>query len=162
MSVSERLKWQLLLLLGLFVLDQGSKWWVEQQPVWFLYEVIDGYFNLVQAHNFGVAFSFLADWGSEWRTSVLLGVTMGIALMVILWWWRERKNMGPESWILIVILAGAAGNIFDRFYLGYVVDFIDWYVIVDGIEYHWPAFNFADAYISVAVTALLIRSFKSA
>ncbi|MDX8403134.1 MAG: signal peptidase II [Mariprofundaceae bacterium] len=150
--------------LGLFTLllaaDQLSKWWIEQQLPFFHHSVIDGYFNIIKAHNFGVAFSMFADWNSAWRTHTLLGVTIGIALVVAIWWWRERNKRGLESWLLILILVGAIGNIWDRLQLDYVVDFIDWYVRIDGAEYHWPAFNIADACISIAVVLLLITSFK--
>ena len=150
--------------LALFVLllfaDQLSKWWIEGQMPFFHMTVIPGFFEIVKAHNFGVAFSMFADWNSNLRTNTLLGVTIGIALVVSLWWWRERNKRGLEPWLLILILTGAVGNIWDRMQLGYVVDFIDWYVRINGTEYHWPAFNIADACISVSVVLLLILSFK--
>jgi len=149
---------------GLFVIllaaDQLSKWWIEQQIPFFHMSVIDGFFNLVKAHNFGVAFSMFADWDHAWRTNLLLGVTIGIALVVAIWWWRERNAKGIESWLFVLILVGAVGNIWDRFTLGYVVDFIQWYVVIGGEGYYWPAFNVADACISIAVVLLLISSFK--
>ena len=61
----------------------------------------------------------------------------------------------------MLILVGAVGNIWDRLTLGYVVDFIDWFIVWDGKAYHWPAFNIADACIFVAVVLFLVRSFKS-
>jgi len=153
--------WQQLALFALLLAaDQLSKWWIEGQQPFFHYTVIPGFFEIVKAHNFGVAFSMFADWNSAWRTNTLLGVTIGIAIAVSLWWWREKGKRGLESWLLITILAGAAGNIWDRMQLGYVVDFIDWYVRINGTEYHWPAFNVADACISVSIVLLLITSFK--
>lgn len=153
--------WQQLILFGLLLTaDQLSKWWIEQQMPFFHYTVIPGFFDIVKAHNFGVAFSIFADWDSAWRTNILLGVTIGIAMVVVLWWWRERNQSGVESWLLILILTGAIGNIWDRMQLGYVVDFIDWYVRIGGTEYHWPAFNIADACISVSVVLLVILSFR--
>jgi len=153
--------WQQLVLFGLLLTaDQLSKWWIEGQQPFFHYTVIPGFFDIVKAHNFGVAFSMFADWNSAWRTNTLLGVTIGIALVVTLWWWRERNQPGIESWLLILILVGAAGNIWDRMQLGYVVDFIDWYVRIGGTEYHWPAFNIADACISISVVLLIYFSFR--
>jgi len=150
--------------IGAFVLlvaaDQLSKWWIEQQLPFFQMVVLDGFFNLVKAHNFGVAFSMFADWSNEWRTTLLLVVTMGIAIAVSAWWWKETKKVQGDSWFLMLILVGAVGNIWDRLTLGYVVDFIDWYVVWDDQAYHWPAFNIADACISIAVVLLLLRSFK--
>ena len=151
---------QLALFILLLTADQLSKWWIEQQLPFFHHSVIDGFFSIVKAHNFGVAFSMFADWNSAWRTNTLLGVTIGIALVVGIWWWRERNKRGLEPWLLMLILVGAVGNIWDRLQLGYVVDFVDWYVRIGGTEYHWPAFNIADACISIAVVLLLIISFK--
>ena len=50
-----------------------------------------------------------------------------------------------------LILGGAAGNIIDRIRLGGVVDFID----LSWGPYHWPAFNTADAALSIGVVILL-------
>jgi len=155
-----RTQMQLAVFTVLLAADQLSKWWIEQQMPFFHMVVIDGFFNVVKAHNFGVAFSMFADWNHEYRTTLLLGVTIGIALVVAAWWWRERHKKGIESWLFILILVGAVGNIWDRLTLGYVVDFVDWYVTWNGAAYHWPAFNIADACISIAVVLLLIFSFK--
>ena len=153
--------WQQITLLVLLVsLDQVSKAWIEQQLPFFQMSVVDGWFNLVKAHNFGVAFSMFADWDHAWRTNLLLITTSGIALMVAFWWWKERDSQGLQTWLFVLILAGAIGNIWDRLTLGYVVDFMDCYVIWNGAAYHWPAFNVADSCIVVAVFGLLLLSLK--
>jgi len=158
--MSARMYVQFSLLVSLVLLDQWSKHWIEQQLPFFQMSVVEGYFDLVKAHNFGVAFSMFADWNHAWRTNLLLLMTGGIASVVAFWWWKERAKAGLETWMFVLILAGATGNIWDRLTLGYVVDFIDWYVVWQGVEYHWPAFNVADSCISVAVVGLLISNFK--
>lgn len=150
---------QILLFILLVAIDQITKWWI-QQPDFLAFVVIDGYFNIVRAYNPGVAFSMFSDLPDSIRIWLLLGVTIGIAVAVAFWWWQERRRAGITSWLLVLILAGAAGNIWDRMQLGYVVDFIDWYVRTGTHEYHWPAFNVADACIFVAVMLLLVTSFK--
>ena len=149
--------------IGMFSLllaaDQISKWWI-QQPDFKAFIVIDGFFNIIRAYNPGVAFSMFADLPESVRIWILLGVTIAIAIAVAFWWLQERQHAGLTSWLLVMILAGAVGNIWDRIQLGYVVDFIDWYVVAGNTEYHWPAFNVADACISVAVVLLLLTSFK--
>ena len=148
---------------GLFSLlvfaDQLSKWWI-QKADFHAFSVIDGFFNVIRAYNPGVAFSMFADLPDSVRVWLLLGMTIGIAIAVLFWWWQERLRAGITSWLLVLILAGAVGNIWDRMQLGYVVDFIDWYVRIDGVQYHWPAFSVADACISIAVVVLLFTSFK--
>ncbi len=151
---------QIILFLLILTVDQLSKWWIEQQAPFFHMTVVDGFFNIVKIHNFGVAFSLFADWRPRLRTTLLLGITIGIAAVVSLWWWRERRIPGLLSWLLTLILAGAVGNIRDRVQLGYVVDFIDWHIVIGGHDYHWPAFNIADSCISVSVVLLLISNFR--
>ena len=63
-----------------------------------------------------------------------------------------------SEFALSSILAGAIGNIIDRFRFDSVVDFLDFYVGT----YHWPAFNVADSAISVGVFILVIRLFFAA
>ena len=150
---------QIVLFVLLVTADQLSKWWIEQnsfQP----FTLFESFFNVIRAHNPGVAFSMFADLPDAIRVWILLGATGGIAIAVLLWWLQERKRAGITSWLLVLIMAGAVGNIWDRIQLGYVVDFIDWHLTINGTTYHWPAFNIADACISVAVVLLLLNSFK--
>ncbi len=159
--MQRRIWWQLALLIAVVALDQLSKWWIEQQPDALHIVVIPGLFNIIKAHNSGVAFSMLADLPAAWGRMLILGVTLGIALAVALWWWHDRKRASGEGWWLVLVLAGAIGNIWDRAQLGYVVDFIQWFVVIDGHSYVWPAFNVADSAISVAVAGLIISGFRS-
>jgi len=145
----------------LLIADQWSKWWIGQQALDLYISVIDDFFNIIVAHNYGVAFSMFADWSHAWRTRLLIIATLLIALLVFWMWWQSRSRNSLESWLLVIILAGAAGNIWDRIQLGYVVDFIQWYVVFDGKAWYWPTFNIADACISVAVVMLIVDSFRS-
>ncbi len=49
-----------------------------------------------------------------------------------------------------LILSGALSNIIDRLHFGCVTDFID-------LRF-WPVFNFADIYITIGVTAIIIKN----
>jgi Lipoprotein signal peptidase len=57
---------------------------------------------------------------------------------------------------LALILGGAIGNVLDRIALGYVVDFLDFYVG----GWHWPAFNLADSAITAGAVLLIVDSFR--
>ena len=61
-----------------------------------------------------------------------------------------------SRWAFALVLAGASGNLYERWWLGYVTDFLDFFVGV----YHWPAFNVADSAITVGVGLLLLDSFR--
>ena len=58
-----------------------------------------------------------------------------------------------EQWGLFIIICGALANIIDRFLNGYVIDFI--YLHIN--QYYWPAFNFADIYISIGIIMILLN-----
>jgi signal peptidase II len=58
---------------------------------------------------------------------------------------------------LTLILGGAVGNLIDRFFLGYVIDFISIHV---NDTFYWPVFNIADSAISIGVLLLIYDTFK--
>ena len=61
-----------------------------------------------------------------------------------------------EKWGLTAIIAGALANIVDRTLNGYVIDFI----YLHYKDFYWPAFNFADIYISIGVFIILFQFLK--
>jgi signal peptidase II len=67
------------------------------------------------------------------------------------------KSNALESLALALILGGALGNLYDRVMLGYVVDFLDFH----WSGTHFPAFNVADAGISMGAMLLILDMFIS-
>ena len=61
-----------------------------------------------------------------------------------------------EKWGILLIIAGAISNIGDRLMNNFVLDFI----FLHYKQYYWPAFNFADIYISLGVLIIVIESCK--
>ena len=61
-----------------------------------------------------------------------------------------------EKWALIMVIAGGISNIFDRMINGYVIDF----VYLHYKNMYWPAFNFADIYISIGIAIFLYQVLK--
>jgi len=57
---------------------------------------------------------------------------------------------------LALILGGAIGNLYDRVYLSYVVDFLEVHIV----HYHWPDFNVADSAIVVGACLLLLEMLR--
>ena len=55
---------------------------------------------------------------------------------------------------LLMISSGAIGNAIDRIYFGGVIDFIDFFIY----NFHWPAFNFADIFITIGVILLCFEN----
>ena len=116
--------------------------------------VVDGFFNLVHVRNTGIAFSLFSDSAPWFRDLLLPGISL-VAITVILAMLYRQENLSPTSRIaLVLILAGAAGNLYDRLLYGYVTDFLDVYVGT----YHWPAFNVADSAITIGAVMLFLES----
>lgn len=113
---------------------------------------VTGFLNLVMVWNRGISFGMLAGQHEAMRW-VLSAVALAITVVLVLWL-RRMDRRWPAAAVGLVI-GGAVGNVIDRFRYGAVADFVDLHVF----GYHWPAFNVADAAISVGVVLLLIDSF---
>jgi len=111
---------------------------------------ITSFFNLVRVHNHGAAFSFLAGAGG-WQRWFFTGIGVFAAIFMV---WMLRSHAGQKLFSLAIslILGGAIGNVVDRLLHGYVVDFLDFY----WGAWHFPAFNVADAGISVGAALLIL------
>ncbi|MCK6264871.1 signal peptidase II [Vibrio sp. ZSDE26] len=113
------------------------------------------FFNLLHVHNYGAAFSFLADqpgW-QRWFFSTIAFIVTG---MLIYW---MSKLPSTEKWNNIayaMIIGGAVGNVFDRIVHGFVVDYLDFY----WGNYHWPAFNLADMAICIGAAMIILDGFR--
>ena len=114
------------------------------------------FFKLTLLHNSGAAFSFLADAGG-WQRGFLVVVSAGVSLFIAAWLFRVYQTQALLSWALCLILGGAIGNLVDRAVQGYVVDFLVFYYN----SFHFPAFNIADAAISVGAVIMVIEMFLS-
>lgn len=118
-------------------------------------QIIPGFFSLTYVRNKGAAFGFLHSAPESFRAPFFLAVPV-IAIFVLGYLFYQLKpHEKVSAWSLSLILSGAAGNLIDRVRLGYVVDFLDFYLPVWG---HWPAFNIADSAIVLGVSFLFIQS----
>ena len=118
---------------------------------------VTSFFNVVRVHNTGAAFSFLASAGG-WQRWFFTALGIAAAGFII-WMLRAHSSQRLFSFALACILGGAIGNVIDRLVHGYVVDFLDFHwtwlkpVFPGG---HFPAFNIADAAITVGAIALIL------
>jgi signal peptidase II len=114
------------------------------------------YFDWYLTHNPGAAFSFLADAGG-WQRWFFTITSIVISAVIVFWLKKLEKDDNYTAIALCLILGGAIGNLIDRIYLGYVIDYVQVWLG----SYAWPAFNIADAAISVGAAVLIISSFVS-
>lgn len=112
------------------------------------------FFNLVRAHNYGAAFSFLHT-ASGWQRWFFMGLG-SVAAVFIIWMLRSHGGQRLFCWALALILGGAVGNVIDRAIHGYVVDFIQ----VHAGAWYFPAFNVADSAITIGAMLLILDEIR--
>lgn len=144
---------ELVVALIVVVLDQITKAIVRAN--FELYDslvVIPGLLNITRVHNTGAAFGMLNTVDFPFKTVVLTLVAL-LALAGVAWY----TSTVPEDERLTragvaCIAGGAIGNLIDRAGFGYVLDFVDAY----WGEWHFWAFNVADAAITIGVVLMIL------
>lgn len=135
-------------------IDQITKWAVFLGMEFQSMIPVLPFFSLVHVHNTGAAFSFLADAGG-WQRWFFLGIGI-VASFFILHLLRKHYQEPLMATSLSLILGGALGNIFDRVWHGFVVDFLYFHYE----SFSWPAFNVADSAITIGAVLLIWDSFR--
>ena len=144
----------ILLFIFLIILDQVSKLYVSGIMLENSFENINltPFLDFVFVRNTGVSFGLFSDSGYLGRYFFsIFSTTVAIALIIV-------SLVSDKKYLTLattLIASGALGNAIDRIYFGGVIDFIDIFLY----NYHWPAFNFADIFISIGVVLLIIESF---
>ena len=141
---------RLSLVLSIIVLDQWSK----NLAIALLGEYersnLLTFIDFTLIYNKGIAFS-LFDFQSGMQTLPLIIITFIVIAFFIFLLIRNKWSNIEEIGILFII-GGAIGNLIDRVTQGAVTDFILFYYN----DFYFPAFNFADSFITVGITILLI------
>lgn len=149
--------------LFVLVLDQASKWYVAHfiphmvhDAQWYPYRGIPVFqnfmgieFSIVHAINFGAAWGLFADFSQQ---LLFLRIVLVAGLLLYLLFYNQNKGFTLP---LTLVLAGAIGNILDRFVYGHVVDMF--HVVLWG--YHYPVFNVADCAICAGVFSLIFLNY---
>lgn len=104
------------------------------------------FFHLVSVRNEGAAFGLFKGFGNSAFIAVSLVAMAFVSFLLI----RTREDRLGLS----LILGGAAGNVIDRILFGNVTDFLDFFAG----RFHWPAFNVADAALTVGITIMLLNT----
>lgn len=139
--------------LSVVALDQLTKWWViHRLNVYETVQLIPGFFDLVHIRNRGMAFGLLNGPHMDVRFWLLFAASLLAVIILLVWFFRLKHRDTATTLGLALILGGAIGNLIDRIRYREVVDFLDFYIRT----YHWPAFNVADAAITVGTFLLAI------
>ena len=109
------------------------------------------FLDLAHIHNFGISFGLFSGLVSPWFL-----IFIGLFVTGLIYYMMKQTNNKMEKIGLLIIIAWALSNIFDRAINGYVIDFI----YLHYRDFYWPAFNFADIYISVGVFIVVLQLLK--
>ena len=148
-----QLKW-LWISLVIVVLDQATKQIAEALLTPHQAVNLFPFFDWYLTYNTGAAFSFLANAGG-WQRWLFTLIAIVISIIIVHWIRKLPREETLTAVSLTLILGGAIGNLIDRVYLGHVIDYIQVWLG----SYPFPAFNIADAAISVGAVLLILSSF---
>jgi signal peptidase II len=134
-----------------FVIDQWTKHLIVSNfELHQSLRLIPGFFNLTYILNTGAAWGLFRQHPGALKALAAVTVTV---LLLFAPYFQGTRRWPRWGWALLV--GGIAGNLADRFRIGCVVDFLDFYAG----STHWPAFNVADSAICAGVICYIIDSF---
>lgn len=109
--------------------------------------IIDNFFNITYVRNNGAAWSILSG-----NTLLLIFISL-IALVLIYYYFiKDKKLTELEGISYSLLIGGTIGNLIDRIFHGYVIDYLDFKIF----GYNFPVFNFADICIVIGIILICI------
>lgn len=138
----------------IIIADQTSKAWAARNLVFGKFYSIVPQVNFYLTHNKGIAFSLFSA-SSQTIHNILLVISCLIIITLTVFEFRLKPKQHILRIAFALIIGGAIGNVVDKLCLGYVIDFIDFYLH----DWHFATFNIADAAISIGAALLIIESF---
>ena len=113
--------------------------------------VIKNFFYITYVRNTGAAWSIFSG-----KTLGLIIISLIIILFIIYYIYKNKPRYKIEKIGYSMILGGALGNLYDRVIYGYVIDYLDFYIL----GYSYPIFNLADSFIFVGVVLIIIYTWR--
>lgn len=123
------------------LLDQITKYFAQKNQN--TLEIIGDFLKIEYSQNSGIAF------GIQLYKPLLIVISIALLIFLIRFGAKElnlKKNLSIIS--ISLVLAGGIGNLIDRLFRGYVIDFIS--------IWEYPNFNFADAYIVLGILSIVL------
>ena len=108
--------------------------------------IIKNFFHITLTTNTGAGFGLLKE-----NNSLIAFITV-LILGFMLFYYDKLPKKGKEHISIVLIVSGALSNLFDRIFLGHIIDFIDFKI--------WPIFNMADSCITIGVIYLVFYYMK--
>ena len=110
--------------------------------------VIRNVLHMTLVHNTGIAFGLFKNHGIVFIIVPMIAIVL---LIYNIYYYKSNNEKLSRLYIIAfsMILAGAIGNLIDRIYYGYVIDFVDLQV--------WPVFNVADSAITLGAVIIALK-----
>ena len=108
--------------------------------------IIKNFFTLTLLNNTGAAFSILKT-----NTFFLIIISFIALILLYLFFIKPSELEKTDIWLYGALIGGIIGNLCDRIFRGYVIDYLDFNVL------NFPVFNFADLIIVVSVIFIIIK-----
>ncbi len=145
MKLKNKNIWSVVMIIVIIAIDQITKYFAKS----YLYpngakNFIQGFIEFRYAENTGMAFSMFS--GARWFFVVL---TAAVVLAMVVFMFKKCQQNLWLYWTLGVLTAGAVGNLIDRIYLGYVIDFINPTFV------NFAVFNIADCAVTLGAVSLI-------
>lgn len=132
-------------------LDQAIKYLVETRLDMHTQVDVLPFLALYRTHNTGIAFSMFSDLGSFG----LIAITLGVVGLVTWIASRTEPSQRLSRLGFTLIIGGALGNLIDRVWHGYVID----YVLFHLPSWSFAIFNLADAFITIGAVLVILDEF---
>jgi len=133
----------------IFGLDRISKLYVLNlaETDQFVNIYINQFLNFHLIWNTGVGFGlFSSDTNFYYNLITFLIILINVIILIMIF-----KSANYKFFLLLIILGGSLGNLFDRIYYKAVPDFLDLHYN----DFHWYIFNVADIFITVGIICLI-------
>lgn len=109
-------------------------------------KIIDGFFYITNCHNEGAAFSLFSG-------NVLFLIFITLIVLFLIYRTINKENVNKiEILAYGLLLGGILGNLYDRIFYGYVIDYLDFVIF----KFNFAIFNLADAAIVIGAILLIV------
>ena len=140
---------KIIIILAIFLLDRITKIYLlnMQAGGTDIDFYINSFLNFYLVWNTGIGFGLISMETNIYYhilTTIIVIINIGLIYFLI-------KSKGIYSYLLVLIIGGSLGNLFDRIYYFAVPDFIDFHFG----DYHWFIFNAADIFITLGIIGLI-------
>ncbi len=145
MKLKSKNFWSVVMIIFIIAFDQITKYFAKSA----LYpdkakNFIKGFVEFRYTENTGAAFSLFS--GGRW---FFIALTALVAVCILVYMFTKAEKNLWLFWSLGVIFSGAAGNLIDRIFLGYVIDFINPTFV------NFAVFNIADCAVTLGTISLI-------